>query len=42
LNGLDDQNILDELFSDELVVIEDIQGSRSEERRVGKECIIQT
>jgi hypothetical protein len=28
LNGLDDQNILDELFSDELVVIEDIQGSK--------------
>ena len=28
LNGLDDQKLLDTLFNDEIVIFEDIQGSK--------------
>ena len=40
LNGLDDQNLLNELFNDEIVVFEDIQGSKIWVSWDGKEFVI--
>jgi hypothetical protein len=40
LNGLDDQKLLNELFNDEIVVFEDIQGSKIWVSWGGKEFII--